>query len=59
VGATVDFSDALRGGALAPDAETEPVTLMFRLDEAVGYERFAWATRPIPVRFAARVLSKR
>ena len=57
VGAVWDFSSLIPPGGLAPNAESEPRTLEFRLQSAVGYDRFVWARRQSVVRFDARVFA--
>jgi hypothetical protein len=57
VGAVWDFSSLIPSGQLAPNAESEPRTLRFKLESAVGYDRFVWARRQSAVRFDARVFA--
>ena len=57
VGAVWDFSSLIPPAGLAPNAVTEPRTLRFQLESAVGYDRFVWARRQSAVRFDARVFA--
>lgn len=57
VGAVWDMSALVPPSGLVPAGETQPRVLEFRLDHAVGYDRFVWARRQSAVRFDARVLA--
>jgi hypothetical protein len=59
VGAVWDFTSLVPQGGLPPRGETQPGTLRFRLEQAVGYERFVWALRQSVVRFDGRVFAGR
>jgi hypothetical protein len=59
VGSVWDFTRFVPGGVLSPNGETQPRTLSFRLERAVGYERFVWAQRQSVVRFDARVFAQK
>jgi hypothetical protein len=57
VGALWDLTASMPPGGLPPNAETQSRTLTFRLERAVGYDRFLWAQRQSAVRFEARVFA--
>jgi hypothetical protein len=57
VGALWDFTALVPPGGLPPKGESQPRTLTFQLERAVGYERFVWARRQSAIRFDARVFA--